>query len=230
MFVPRTRALASLVTNVGAVLGANAIGLLLDLIPGNRRKRSLITFGLLIVLQAIMWSSGIAWQVQFKRGEPAEGLGMDWTGGKTPGILCLLLGYYFVDAMYQGLAYYIMSSITSDAFRLARMTGYYKGVQSAGAAVSFGMDAAKTPYLTEIIVIFSMIMATFVTTFPVIYSTHCTDEEKEHKPELHVWDLPAGMEHRLSVPHGHEGDLARAQSRGKDSDFDKDVEHRERHA
>lgn len=34
-----------------------------------------------------------------------------------------------------------MSSITNDPFKLARMAGYYKGIQSAGAAVSFGMDA-----------------------------------------------------------------------------------------
>jgi hypothetical protein len=30
-----------------------------------------------------------------------------------------------------------------DPFKLARMAGYYKGIQSAGAAVSFGMDAVK---------------------------------------------------------------------------------------
>lgn len=48
-----------------------------------------------------------------------------------------------MDAAYQGLAYYTMSSITNDPFKLARMAGYYKGVQSAGAAVSFGMDAVK---------------------------------------------------------------------------------------
>lgn len=50
---------------------------------------------------------------------------------------------YVVDAAYQGLAYYTMSSITNDPFKLARMAGYYKGIQSAGAAVSFGMDAVK---------------------------------------------------------------------------------------
>lgn len=33
--------------------------------------------------------------------------------------------------------------MTNDPFKLARMAGYYKAVQSAGAAVSFGMDAVK---------------------------------------------------------------------------------------
>lgn len=33
--------------------------------------------------------------------------------------------------------------MSNDPFKLARLAGYYKGVQSAGAAVSFGMDAVK---------------------------------------------------------------------------------------
>ena len=50
---------------------------------------------------------------------------------------------YIVDATFQGLAYYTMSSLTNDTFKLARMAGYYKGIQSAGSAVAFGMDAVK---------------------------------------------------------------------------------------
>jgi hypothetical protein len=45
--------------------------------------------------------------------------------------------------MFQGLAYYTMSAMSNDPFKLARMAGYYKGVQSAGSAVSYGMDAVK---------------------------------------------------------------------------------------
>jgi hypothetical protein len=36
-----------------------------------------------------------------------------------------------------------MSSQSNDPFKLARMAGYYKGIQSAGTAVSFGVDAVK---------------------------------------------------------------------------------------
>lgn len=49
--------------------------------------------------------------------------------------------------MYQGLAYYTMAAMSNDPFKLARMAGYYKGVQSAGAAISFKMDAVKVGYL-----------------------------------------------------------------------------------
>jgi TRAP-type C4-dicarboxylate transport system permease small subunit len=233
MFVPRARALASLVTNVGAVLGAIVIGLLLDMLPGDRRKRTLTVFVILIFGQALMWGSGIAWQRQWERkehGGPAQGLQMDWNTGKAPGIFCLLLGYYMVDAAYQGLAYYIMGSITNDSFRLARMTGYYKGVQSAGAAVSYGVDAIHTPYLTEVIVVFAMVMFTFVTTFPVIWVTRCSDEEKENKPEHHVWDLPDATDgHRpsVAVPNSAHNEVERQISR-KESADDKSFEHQHR--
>lgn len=50
---------------------------------------------------------------------------------------------YIIDAAFQGLAYYTMSSLTNDTFKLARIAGFYKGIQSAGSAVSFGMDAVK---------------------------------------------------------------------------------------
>lgn len=42
-----------------------------------------------------------------------------------------------------------MSALTNDPFTLARFAGLYKAVQSAGSAVSYGMDATTTPFLTE---------------------------------------------------------------------------------
>lgn len=41
--------------------------------------------------------------------------------------------------------YWIMGALTNDPFTLARYAGLYKAVQAAGSAISFGVDAAKTP-------------------------------------------------------------------------------------
>jgi hypothetical protein len=57
----------------------------------------------------------------------------------------------FNDACYQALAYWIMSAITNDPFRLARFAGIYHAIQSAGGAGSFGMDAVATPYMNELV-------------------------------------------------------------------------------
>ena len=42
-----------------------------------------------------------------------------------------------------------MGGISNDPFTLARYVGFYKAIQSAGAAGSFGMDAVATPFLNE---------------------------------------------------------------------------------
>jgi hypothetical protein len=83
---------------------------------------------------------------------------------------------YFGDASYQALVYWIMcvhvlsyalnewhenhtdlyfrSALTNDPFTLARYAGFYKAIQSAGAAGSFGMDAVSVPYLNEHVSVF----------------------------------------------------------------------------
>jgi hypothetical protein len=66
-------------------------------------------------------------------------------------MLADILTDYFNDACYQALAYWIMSAITNDPFRLARFAGLYKAIQSAGGAGSFGMDAVAPPYLNELV-------------------------------------------------------------------------------
>lgn len=51
----------------------------------------------------------------------------------------------------QAMAYWIMAALTNDPWTLARYAGFYKALQSAGAAGSFGMDAVNTPFLNEIL-------------------------------------------------------------------------------
>lgn len=53
-----------------------------------------------------------------------------------------------------GLMFFLIryrSALTNDAFKLARFAGFYKAIQSAGAAGSFGMDAVNTPFLNELV-------------------------------------------------------------------------------
>jgi len=69
--------------------------------------------------------------------------------------------------MFQTYCYWIMSALTNDPRRLARYagkssstlcaieyrylrtSGWYKGWQSAGAAISFGINAVEIPYIAE---------------------------------------------------------------------------------
>lgn len=146
LFNGRTRALVALLEGVGQVIGGVVIGQITDNLPFGRRKRALTATVIVVLFNCAVWAGGLAFQVQFRRGDEAvRGVTIpwDWTVGVAAGPIVLLMFYYMADAMYQGLAYYTMSSLTNEPFKLARMAGYYKGVQSAGAAVSFGMDAVK---------------------------------------------------------------------------------------
>lgn len=146
LFNGRTRALISLLEGVGQILGSIVIGQLTDNLPFGRRKRALISTVVVVVFNCVIWGCGLGFQLQFTRANTVvRGVAIpwDWTSGVAIGPVLLLMAYYVADAMYQGLIYYSMSSLTNEPFKLARMAGYYKGVQSAGAAVSFGMDAVK---------------------------------------------------------------------------------------
>lgn len=213
LFIGRARALSSLVTNLGAVLGGLFVGFLLDLIPGNRRRRAIIGWVIVCIFLIAVWGGGVAFQVQFTRSD--EKWSMDWSGGKSPETYGLLFCYYFTDSLYQGLAYYIMASLSNDPFKLARMTGYYKGVQSAGAAVSFGMDAVHTPYLTEQLVSWLLMLCAMPLAFFVIRTIKDTNYEVEET--LHVEDVPEDQIH-AALPaghHAHHSDLETGSSEHK---------------
>lgn len=205
LFNGRTRALVSLLTGLGSMLGSVLIGFLLDNLPFTRRKRALTTCGIVALLMVGIWGGGLAFQVKFKRGD-VEVLGKplpwDWTAGPAVGPILLLLAYYIIDASFQGLAYYTMSSLTNDPFKLARMAGYYKGIQSAGSAVSFGIDAVRTPYLNEQLVSWLLTLVSLVLCAYVLYHTRDTNVDVEQT--VFVEDLTPEKLEGIRVPEGHE--------------------------
>ncbi|KAL2784048.1 major facilitator superfamily domain-containing protein [Aspergillus keveii] len=172
LFTGRARALASLLTGVGSILGSLLFGFVTDQVSPSRRSRALTGWCLVLGLNCFAWSCGLALQVQFTRQSTAlqgHPLPWDWTHAPSYAPLLLLCSYYLAESAYQGLAYYIMSTLTSDAHKLARMAGYYKGVQSAGNAISYGMDAVKTPFLTEFIVSWGLLLISMPLSFWVIW-------------------------------------------------------------
>ncbi|WVQ82739.1 hypothetical protein IAT38_004871 [Cryptococcus sp. DSM 104549] len=199
LFNGRTRALVSLLTGLGSIVGAIFIGTILDRLPCSRKKRSLIGCGVVIVLNIIIWAGGLGFQVQFTRA--TEHTAWDWSEGPAVGPIILLMAYYIGDAAFQGLAYYTMSSISNDSFKLARMAGYYKGVQSAGSAVSFGMDAVATPFLTEHLVSWIMLLVSLPLCGYVLYK--CNETNYGVEEVVRVEDVDASGIHGAALPKGH---------------------------
>lgn len=78
-------------------------------LDGNRFKRRTRGFaGLAIVTIAVVavWSCALAWQVDFTRADASPKLNYHSSKYDAKGTLYFF--YYFADAMYQALAYWIM--------------------------------------------------------------------------------------------------------------------------
>jgi len=199
LFNGRTRALIALLTGVGAIIGSIIIGTCLDHLPYKRRTRALLSCGLVTMLIIAVWVGGLVFQVKFTR-ESTHPV-WDWTDKSAVGPIILLMCYFIGDASYQGLAYYTMSAITNDPFRLARMAGYYKGVQSAGAAVAFAMDAVVTPFLTELLVSWIVLLISLPLCEYILYHMRESNYEAEHV--VNVEDVSMDVVEGVAIPSGH---------------------------
>ncbi|RXK39236.1 hypothetical protein M231_03456 [Tremella mesenterica] len=201
LFNGRTRALVSLLTGLGSIVGAILIGLILDRLPYSRRKRSFCGVGVVFLINILTWGGGLGFQVTFHRADGKKN--WDWTTGEATGPIILLMAYYIGDATFQGLAYYTMSAMSNDPFKLARMAGYYKGVQSAGSAVSFGMDAVSAPFLTEHLVSWLMLLLSLPLCAWVLYRTRESNYEVE--PVLRVEDINEKLQ-PTALPVDYQGE------------------------
>ena len=62
------------------------------------------------------------------------------------------MSYGLTDAAFQSLVYWVIGAMADDPRKLSRYCGFYKGVQSAGAAVAWQVDRRKTPLLAHLVV------------------------------------------------------------------------------
>jgi hypothetical protein len=89
LFNGRTRALSSLLTGLGSIIGSLFIGVVLDKLPFQRRARSLVACGVVIFLNLLIWSGGLGFQVTFTRHDTAPK--WDWTDHAAAGPIVLIM-------------------------------------------------------------------------------------------------------------------------------------------
>lgn len=80
------------------------------------------------------------------------------------------------DAVWQNWIYWVMGALTNDAAQLAHFVGFYKAIQSAGAAGVFRLDSNKAGYMLELGVTWGLCMAAIVCVVPAVY-LHVKDRE-----------------------------------------------------
>ncbi|KAJ1848411.1 hypothetical protein IWW55_003281 [Coemansia sp. RSA 2706] len=118
---------------------------LLDNKHMTRRTRGLISFGIVFVFFNAIWGGSLALHNKYPTGIES-GHRLDFKDSKRaagPIILYMVCG--IGDAIFQNLAYWIIGALTNDNQKLSRYAGYYKGMQSFGAAIAWQLDIKVKP-------------------------------------------------------------------------------------
>ncbi|KAL1962034.1 hypothetical protein VTN77DRAFT_678 [Rasamsonia byssochlamydoides] len=163
----RTRALNSLLYWLCQMVGAFVFGQLLDLKCLSRKARAKMGLGLLFAITMAIWGGGYAFQKTYTRETPKPN--MDFTSSGYVGPMFLYMFYGFYDAAFQTCTYWFMGALSNNSRKLANFAGFYKGIQSAGAAITWRMDALNTPFLREFGACWGLLAGSIVIAAPVIF-------------------------------------------------------------
>ncbi|KAJ1783788.1 hypothetical protein LPJ59_006498 [Coemansia sp. RSA 2399] len=127
------------------MVGAYLISILLDAKRFSRRKRGLIAFTLVFVFFNALWGGTLGVYLKHPAGLPEDDR-MDFKESKrVAGYIILYLLCGVGDALYQSLAYWIIGALSNDNQKLSRYAGFYKGMQSFGAAIAWQLDVKVVP-------------------------------------------------------------------------------------
>ncbi|KAI8380758.1 major facilitator superfamily domain-containing protein [Blakeslea trispora] len=169
-FDPAARALNDTMYWGMQIIGSLLIGFLLDHRAMTRRGRGLLALVLIFFVCMAVWAGGFVFQLTFNN-DFKDAIG--WRDPRFGGPFVLYLLYGFTDSIYQSYMYWLMGAMSNDPSLLARYAGFYKAVQSAGAAVSFGIDAVNIPLRWECLICWILMFVSF----PLIgfVACHITD-------------------------------------------------------
>lgn len=152
LFTLRTRGLNNVFYWGAQMVGSIMIGYIMDFSFKSRRMRGLVGIAVVGVLGTAIWGGGLANQLGYKRGDEPKKLDFKDSGSDFAGPFVLYFGYGLLDAMFQSMVYWVIGALADDSAILSRYTGFYKGVQSAGAAVAWQVDTHKVSFMSELVV------------------------------------------------------------------------------
>ncbi|KAI3457913.1 hypothetical protein Pfo_014575 [Paulownia fortunei] len=181
LFNLRTRGLNNIFYWGAQMIGSVCIGYIMDFSFKSRRARGLLGLGIVAVLGTAIWGGGLAKQLDYSRHDlPSRRLDFK-DGTDFAGPFVLYFSYGLLDAMFQSMVYWVIGALADDTEILSRYTGFYKGVQSAGAAVAWQIDTHKVPFLNELITNWALMTVSYPLLALLIIRAVKDDNEVEEK-------------------------------------------------
>lgn len=120
-----------------------------------RRTRGLVGLAVMYVILMAVWVCGFLFQRTFSNDFANP---IHWTDPNFAAPFVLFIFYGFSDALFQSYLYWLMGAMSNDPSLLARYAAFYKAIQSAGAAASYGIDAAKVPLIWECLICWILVV------------------------------------------------------------------------
>ncbi|KAL1301869.1 hypothetical protein AAFC00_006051 [Neodothiora populina] len=168
-FNTRTRALNGVLYWAAQIVGAGVFGLCLDL-PFRRTLRARGGWIVLFILTMVIWGGGYDFQKGYTRADTSSKSfhGKDWADAGYVGPMFLYLFYGFYDAAWQTCVYWFMGALTNNGRKLANYAGFYKGIQSVGAAIVWRLDDLGVPYMNMFASCWGLLTASLLIALPLI--------------------------------------------------------------
>ncbi|CAK9158270.1 unnamed protein product [Ilex paraguariensis] len=191
LFNLRTRGLNNVFYWGAQMIGSVFVGYIMDFSFKSRRKRGLVGIGVVGLLGTAIWGGGLAKQLEYSRQDMPK-IKLDFKDGSDfAGPFVLYFSYGLLDAMFQSMVYWVIGALADDSEILSRYTGFYKGVQSAGGAVAWQVDAHKVPFLNQLTVNWVLTTISFPFLAVLIMLAVKDDNKAEQGTSKEVTIVPA---------------------------------------
>ncbi|KAL0074477.1 hypothetical protein J3Q64DRAFT_1816344 [Phycomyces blakesleeanus] len=142
-----------------------------------RRGRGLVGLAIIFAIVMAVWAGGFAFQLTFDN-DFSTPIHWDHPNFGGPFVLIFTL---------RPTCNWLMGAMSNDPNLLARYAGFYKAVQSAGAAIAFGIDAVDIPLRWECLICWMLVFVSFPLILLVANKVTETTKEKMRKQSLPVW-------------------------------------------
>jgi len=179
------------------IVGAWIFGICLDTTYFRRATRARIAIGALFVLTFVIWGGGYDFQKNYTRQSTLldkDFVPMDFKDSGYVGPMFLYMFYGAYDSVWQTTTYWLMGSLTNNGRKLACFTGFYKGIQSAGGAISPQLDANNVSFMAQFAANWGMLAGSLLIAAPVIWTkvkdTTDLDEDLKFTDETRADVLP----------------------------------------
>ncbi|KIJ70444.1 hypothetical protein HYDPIDRAFT_105168 [Hydnomerulius pinastri MD-312] len=191
LFNIRTRSLNAFLYWTAQIFGSVFIGyFVLDQTKLRRRTRAYLGWAILVAMVFIVHIWAYFYQRTYTRAStPSDGVKMDFNDSAFPAHVWLYIFCGLLDSMWQTFVYWLLGAMSNDLAKLAVFIGFYKGIQSAGAAGAWRADAVLLPYMNIFISTWVLCAAGMVFALPMIYyriKDHTGPDDETLESKLHA--------------------------------------------